>query len=104
VLLSFGPGSKFPPLLAPCRRKYYTSAATGIYNESPAESIWILLRTWVIAAQNSRETSPIQKSLRSVCNALGFSPEGVSAKLEGLDHTLDLLEDLRESYARQNGL
>jgi hypothetical protein len=104
VLLSFGKESKYPPLLAPCRRKYYTSVAAGFFAESPAESIWILLRTWIIAAQNSRETSSIQKSLHTVCALLGFSPERMPIKLEALDNLLDQLDNYLDSYTSQNGL
>ncbi len=104
VLLSFGQESKYPALLAPCRRKYYTSVAAGFFAESPAESIWILLRNWIVAAQHVRETSPIQKSLHAVCSRLGFSSERMPGKLEALDQTLDQLDDYLEAYARQNGL
>jgi hypothetical protein len=85
------------------RLAYYQKAFESILeSERPTAVLWPLLRTWTLAASvlPSKENAPWQRA----CKQLGLTGPEFEARLEGLDHYLDDIEELLDRIAEADGV
>jgi hypothetical protein len=93
-----------PPRLNACRQLYYERGATTLWEESPSAALWLLLRTWTLAAGTLPEDSPVLPTWQSACQTLGLHEASFASRLQALDHYLDRIEETLESWANANGV
>ncbi len=93
-----------PVHLQPGREPYYERAATALFAENPTAAVWLLLRTWTLAAGQMAEDSPLLLDWKSACQGLGLDEEHFSKRLQDLDQYLDLVEETLNSWAHANGV
>lgn len=95
--------SEHPPVsLHPARLAYYTRAAQALWSETPAAALWIILRTWCAALECLPAAHASRPAFGELCRTLSLDP--LEERLEALDVYLDTVEELIESWAKQNGL
>jgi hypothetical protein len=95
-----------PAQIHPCRLAYYERAISATWEENITAALWILLRTWAIAAQTldmemeANELAGWQSALQT----LNLDESQLSSRLDEMDHTLDLVEEKIEFWAQANGV
>ena len=89
--------------IAAPRLAYYKHAFEAMLaGESPHSILWPLIHTWTLSAA---VLPPTQHSKwQAACETLGLAGEAFNARLEGLDHFLDTVEELLENMAASQGL
>ncbi len=93
-----------PPRLSACRQLYYERAVAALWEESPSAALWLLLRTWTLAAGNLPAGSPLLAAWQSACQFLNLNEATFPNRLQALDHTLDRVEETLDSWANANGV
>ena len=96
--------SNAPVKLSTCRLAYYKSAIDVFRTDLPLAALWMLLRTWTLAASCLRANSPAMHAWQVFCQSLALDETGFSDRLSGLDVSLDNIEETIDQYARQNGI
>lgn len=87
----------------PARLGYYKLSFEAILaSESRRAILWPLLHTWSLAAQVL--PAPKQARWMAVCEALDLAGVGFYTRLESLDGFLDLVEEILDSAAQEQGL
>lgn len=94
---------KVAPLdLIPTRRNYYEKAATALIDEHPAAALWIMLRTWTLAASALPKSEPPYKGWQAFTRALELDGRGLHHRVEALDDLLDTVESTIEAWQEEN--
>ena len=93
-----------PPQLDACRQLYYERAIQALWEESPTAALWLLLRTWTLAAQHLPGEGPEFSKWQSACQFLGLGSAGFSGRLQVLDQYLDRVEETLDAWADANGV
>jgi hypothetical protein len=89
--------------IAAPRLAYYKMAFEAMLaGESPHSALWPMVHTWTLSAAVLPPTQ--QMKWQAACEILGLAGEVFNARLEGLDHFLDSLEELLENTAARHGL
>ena len=93
-----------PAQLHACRHLYYERAIHALWEESPTAALWLLLRTWTLAASHLPADSPALPKWLSACQFLGLGSAGFSGRLHALDHYLDQVEETLDIWGNANGV
>ncbi len=98
------PTSAIPTRLHPARRLYYERAVDAILSSpGPHDALWPLWRTWThimcVLPADTQHRSAWQKAGEQ----LGLLGEVFNEKIAGLDAYLDMVEELIDTWARDNG-
>jgi len=93
-----------PPRLSACRQLYYERAAETLWDESPSAALWLLLRTWTLAAGAIPTDSPEFLAWQSAGQFFGLNEAGFPNRLQALDHYLDRVEETLDAWANANGV
>lgn len=92
-----------PPRLHPCRQVYYRSAIEALREQHPQAALWLLLRTWTLAASLLPQQHPALNHWQAACHALDFDDTGLPEHLNSLDSYLDSVEETLELWGRKSG-
>ena len=94
-----------PARLNACRRTYYLRAFEALLDSpQPENALWPLLHTWCMAAALLPEDSPTYQDWQAAFTHLDLAGAGFAERLSALDAYLDLVEEILEGWARQNGV
>lgn len=93
-----------PTRLHPARQPYYERAIAALWDESPTAALWLLFRTWTLAAGQLSERLPERAGWKNACEALGLGQNHFDDRLHALDRYLDQVEETLEIWARKNGV
>lgn len=94
-----------PVHLSACRQPYYLNAIRAlIASDSPEQSAWVLLRTWLDVRLAFEESKPDKPTWENCLSTLGLTKESASQKTEALDAYLDNLEVIIEAWSDEYGL
>lgn len=93
-----------PPRLHPYRYTYYASAMHEML-EGPAfqTAFWPLFHTWTQVIDILPGDAPQQAAWQKAAEKLGLWGDAFSEKIKGLDAYLDQVEELLDTWARENG-
>jgi hypothetical protein len=72
-------------------------------SQTPHDALWPLWHTWTHAICALPDGTPHRSSWLKAGEQLGLLGDAFSEKIEGLDAFLDLVEELLEAWARENG-
>ena len=98
-------GDEVPVRLHPHRLFYYRRAIEAMLDShTPQHAFWPLWRTWTDIIHALPEDSAHQAAWREAGEELGLLGEDFRSKIDGLDAFLDQIEELLESWARENGV
>ena len=87
----------------PVRLNYYEKAIRSMMQGStPQAALFPLIQTWTLAVEVLPDHA--LEAWRSAVGQLGFTSDGFEARLEGLDHFIDDVEELLDDLAREHGL
>ncbi len=93
-----------PPRIHPTRGLYYERAIASLWDENPAAALWLLARTWTLAAGRFENDTPVVQSWSAAMQSLGLGQESFEQRLQDLDHYLDQVEETLETWAHENGI
>jgi hypothetical protein len=94
-----------PLRLHPYRWLYYERAVNSILDSStPSDALWPLWRTWTHAICALPDDSPHLEAWQKAGTQLGLLGEAFSERIAGLDAYLDMVEEVLENWARENGV
>jgi hypothetical protein len=97
-------GDPAPIRLHPNRLLYYERAMEVMLDsQTPHDALWPLWHTWTHAICALPDGTPHRSSWLKAGEQLGLLGDAFSEKIEGLDAYLDLVEELLEAWARENG-
>jgi hypothetical protein len=88
--------------LCPARRSYYEKSASALYDDHPAAALWIMLRTWTLAASVLPKSEPAYKEWQTFTRALELDGRGLHARIEALDALLDNAESAISAWQGEN--
>lgn len=89
----------------PARLEYYKMAILALLdNPTPLAALWPFLNTWSLAAESGVLDASQQETWQAVQARLRLDPQGLSMRLQGLDHFLDALEEKLDEMTTQYGL
>ncbi|OGO66016.1 MAG: hypothetical protein A2030_04670 [Chloroflexi bacterium RBG_19FT_COMBO_50_10] len=98
------PTSGTPIRLHPHRWLYYERAVEVILNSPKThDALWPLWRTWTHAICVLPADSPHHSAWQKAGEQLGLLGAAFIERIAGLDAYLDMVEELVESWARENG-
>ena len=87
----------------PVRLNYYEKAIRAMMQGStPHAALFPLIQTWTLAVEALPDHA--LESWRSAVGQLGFTSDGFEARLDGLDHFIDDVEELLDELATEHGL
>jgi hypothetical protein len=93
-----------PIRLHPFRWLYYERAVEVILSSQTAhDALWPIWRTWTHAMCALPADTPHRSAWQKAGGQLGLLGEAFTEKLEGLDAYLDMVEELLDTWARENG-
>jgi hypothetical protein len=99
------PEKNRPVRFHPARLKYYVGPLTEMStSEQPSALLWLLLDTWTELASCSPADSVDRLAWQQACEQLGLFGAGLSRRVEALDAFLDTIDEVLETWARQNGV
>ncbi|MBE0697450.1 MAG: hypothetical protein IH586_11055 [Anaerolineaceae bacterium] len=93
-----------PAQIHACRLAYYERAISAIWEENITAALWILLRTWTIAAKTVGEEANEFAGWQSALQTLNLDESKFAARLVEMDQTLDMVEEIIEAWAQANGV
>jgi hypothetical protein len=94
-----------PDRLHPQRLAYYERAIEAMLGGSnPSEALWVLWHTWTDAMRALPDDAPQHEAWRKAGEQLGLLGASFVAKVKGLDAYLDQVEDLLDTWGRENGV
>jgi hypothetical protein len=102
--LAAGQQENIPARISPGRVNYYERALPALWQESPTAAVWLLMRTWTLAASHAPADSAGIQAWRSACELLELGEENFSRRLDALDHFLDRMEETLETWGQSNGV
>ena len=95
---------KAPARLHSCRLQYYERAIETILgSEHPLDALWPLWHTWCLAASLLPAESPPLEAWRLAGERLGLQGGAFAERVAALDVYLDMVEEILETWARENG-
>jgi hypothetical protein len=98
------PASTAPIRLHPHRWLYYERAVDAILNgPSSHDILWPLWRTWTHAVCALPADTPHHIAWQEAGEQLGLLGAAFAEKIEGLDSYLDTVEEILDTWARENG-
>jgi hypothetical protein len=90
------------PRIHTARLEYYKQALLALLaTESPLACLWPLLHTWSLCAETGVLNEAQQNDWQAVLQTLGLDASGLSLRLQGLDHYLDVLEETLDAMTAQ---
>jgi hypothetical protein len=99
------PANVVPLRLHLHRLLYYECALDVILNsQTPHDVLWPLWRTWTHAICALPAETPCRSAWQKAGEQLGLLGDGFARKIEGLDAYLDQVEELLDTWARENGV
>jgi hypothetical protein len=102
------PPERTPARLHPDRRPYYIGGIeTLLASPNPENALWPLLRTWTLAIACLPEgpaSTTVFESWQTALTQLELAGAGFSERLSALDAYLDLVDEVLDEWARQNGV
>jgi hypothetical protein len=104
TLKAVGQLERPPQRLSACRQSYYARAVEAQVNDFPDSALWILLRTWTLAACCLSSDTEINAGWNRICQALYLDVEHVEERVNGLDSYLDTVEEILDAHAKSQGL
>jgi len=93
-----------PVRLHAYRKAYYKKAIEALSLDNAPAALWILLRTWALAARHLRVNAAAHHPFKIFRQTIGLDDASFPARLKELDAYLDKVEDTVDGYARRNGL
>lgn len=98
------PASSAPVRLHPHRWYYYSRAVEAILSSStPQDALWPFWRTWTHAVCALPVDTPHRSAWQKAGEQLGLFGVAFTDKIGGLDAYLDMVEELIDTWARENG-
>ena len=98
------PAEGVPPRLHPCRRLYYERGmATLLEGEHPLQALWPMWRTWTDIATSLPDETVHLNAWQTAGEQLGLLGPGFNSRVDALDAYLDQIEEIQETWARENG-
>jgi hypothetical protein len=98
------PVEQAPARLHPKRLQYYWGAYKAMLEGfQPEAALWVLLKTWTIAAGFFWAASPERQNWQQACGRLGLIGEGLAERYQALDAYLDLIEETLDAWGEANG-
>jgi hypothetical protein len=89
--------------IAIARLGYYKQAFGALLkSQTPQAIVWPLMFTWTLSAAVLPSTGDI--NWRSACGTLGLNEDTFGKRLEELDHFMDTIQAMQESFATSQGL
>jgi predicted nucleotidyltransferase len=99
------PEGKAPARLHPARLAYYANAlAAADAGPHPETTLWLLLRTWTMAAGFCPAESPERRAWHQACDQLDLVGPAFAERIQALDAYLDGIEETLEVWGRANGV
>jgi hypothetical protein len=96
--------SSAPIRLHPHRWFYYERGVDAILSGPTAQAaLWPLWRTWTHAICALPADSPLRVTWQKAGEQIGLLGEAFFEKIAGLDAYLDMVEELLDTWARENG-
>ncbi len=97
-------GNKEAPIeLGPARHNYYLRAAEALASERPVAALWIMLRTWTLAAACLPKADPLYKEWQSFSHALELDGRNLMNRLADLDVLIDNVDTYLDRLQTSNG-
>jgi predicted nucleotidyltransferase len=93
-----------PARLHPGRVPYYERAAAALWNEHPIAALWILVRTWTLAAAATADHENPPAGWLALMQYLQMDESRFDDRLQSLDSYLDEVDEMLEQWSRQNGV
>jgi hypothetical protein len=98
------PTAGAPVRLHPARLAYYGLAFDAMLgSDQYAAVLWPLLLTWTLAAAALPTDGPHLAAWQAVVTHLGLAGPAFPERLQALDAYLDLVEEIIETWAKENG-
>jgi hypothetical protein len=98
------PTSATPIRLHPARRLYYEHAVDAILGDpGPQNALWPFWRTWTHMMCVLPTDNPHRPAWQKAGEQLGLLGDVFNEKIAGLDAYLDMVEELIDTWARDNG-
>jgi len=98
-------GNPAPIRLHPHRLHYYECAMdTMLNNQAAHDALWPLWHTWTHVICALPAETPYRSAWQKAGEQLGLLGDAFAEKIEGLDAYLDVVEELLEVWARENGV
>ena len=69
----------------------------------PQVVLWPLLRTWTLAVSELPDSSVAGEAWQAALQYLGLFGEAFNERIDALDAYLDLVEEIIENWAQENG-
>ncbi len=99
------PEDKRPARLDSTRLRYYEGALESMLETERYEAIlYPLLHTWLISAMNLPDESTSKKECLKALETLGLKGKGFEERILALDAYLDVVEEIVENWAKENGV
>jgi hypothetical protein len=93
-----------PARLHAGRLPYYERAAKALWTTHPVAALWIMLRTWALAAQHLPVNTPELNAWLSASQSLRLSPDSFQDRVNELDQYLDAVEEALDAWGHENGV
>lgn len=93
-----------PAKLHSGRLPYYERAASALWSTHPVAALWIMLRSWALAASHLPADAPEQAAWLSASQALRLSDGVFAERVNNLDQYLDAVEEALDQWGRKNGV
>lgn len=91
-----------PVSLGRYRRAYYEKAITALADERPAAALWILLRTWTLAAQFLPRSEEPYKAWQSFTKELELDSKHFEERVSAIDSMVDRVDEAIEQWQARN--
>jgi hypothetical protein len=91
-----------PVSLGRYRGAYYEKAILALVDERPAAALWILLRTWTLAAQSLPHTGEPYKAWKSLIKDLELDSKHFEERVNALDAVVDRVDEAVEQWQVRN--
>ncbi len=104
TLNTIGKEGDIPPQLHPIRRQYYLRGVSALWEENHSAALWLLLRSWTLAAGLLSADAPAAAGWQAACQALHLDEDHFDDRLQALDQYLDRVEETLDTWARANGV
>jgi hypothetical protein len=99
------PPGTAPMRFHPYRWLYYERAVNVILDTpTPYDALWPLWHTWTLAMCALPPDNPHREAWQKAGEQLGLLGEAFSERISGLDAYLDMVEEILEAWARDNGV
>jgi hypothetical protein len=92
------------PRLHSARFGYYERAALALWEPHPVAALWIMLRTWALAAAQLPAEAAELEPWQAASQTLKLSPDQMEARIPALDQYLDAVEEALDQWGRKNGV